>query len=121
MKYLIFVLLTVSCQVTKHSLISQQTIEGDWCLIKKNNINEINYGQIYFDSNGVITLFSRADTLYSYKYKIDQKNLLIIRYANNDTIRSHILKLTTDSLILSSLIEKEGLQVYYRCDKKIKQ
>lgn len=111
----------MSCQVIKHSTFSQQAIMGDWCLVEKNGINEINYGQIRFESNGVITLFSRADTIYSYKYKIQQKKLLIIRDINEDTIWVPILKLTTDSLVLSSLLEKEGLQIYYRCDKKIKQ
>jgi hypothetical protein len=116
MRYLISVLIMLACQDSKHITTHQSKIVGKWCLVQRNTINEINYGQIQFDGNEIITLFSRTDTLYSYKYKLQNKVLLIIRSANNDTIRNPILKLTSDSLIFSSLIEKTSLQTYHRCD-----
>jgi len=114
MKYIlsIFILL-FSCQSIKFS--ANENIEGNWCLVQKTKLNELNYGKINF-SDKVITLSSRADTIYSYKYLILKNDLMIISYPNKDTIHNKIQKITKDSLILSSLIEKHNKQVYYKCN-----
>lgn len=107
----IFILL-LSCQSTKFS--DNKDIQGNWCLVQKTKLNELNYGKISF-SDKLITLSSRADTLYSYNYKIIKNDLSIFRYLNKDTIHNKIEKITKDSLILSTLIEKKIKQVYFRC------
>lgn len=115
MKYIaLLLILFVSCKSAKQ-LANQRYIEGNWCLVERGKIHEVNYEQIQFNSNHGITLLSRADTIYFYEYRVKKNNLLIIRNVNNDTISSHILKLSSDSLILSSLLEKKIPQVYYRC------
>lgn len=88
---------------------------GDWCLVEKDSINVDNYPHIRFNDIGFVTLFSRADTTYYYKYLVQNDNLMIIRSQNKDTVKCHIVKLDADTLILSSLIERNGPQIYYRC------
>ena len=117
MKYLISLLLLVPFCNAKN-IKKYRPIEGAWCLVEKVTTDETNYGRIELSKDGNITLFSRADTIYSYKYQLWESDLLIIRYANNDTLRSHILKLNSDSLVLSSLIEKTTPQTYHRCKNK---
>ncbi len=118
MKYLILFLLFSFGTNIDHSE-DPATVEGSWCLVNKGKTLEIHYGQLKFSKNGDIILTSIADTVFRYKYEVIGSDLLIIRAANKDTVRSHILKLTTDSLILSSLIEKKQEQVYYRCNVKL--
>lgn len=119
MRYLLFVLLTLSCHTAKKSLKDQKMIEGNWCLVEKGPLNEINYGHIHFSTLGTITLSSRADTVFFYGYRIEKNNLLITRRINQDTIKAPIIKLNRDSLVFSSLIEKRELQTYYRCKNQV--
>lgn len=117
MKKILFVLaVIVSCQSIKHPS-GYYSKDGAWCLVQRGGMDDVNYARIHFYNNGIITLTSSADTFYSYKYRIEKDTLLIIRYAESDTVRSRILKFTADSLILSSLIEKPLPQRYYRCKK----
>jgi hypothetical protein len=116
MKIIIILLIILSCQTKL--LSSHSSIEGSWCLVEIGINNEVNYGRIDFNSNGIITLYSRADTIYSYKYQINKNDLLIIRHHNDDTLKSHIVSLNSNSLVLSSLIEKNTVQKYYRCNMK---
>ena len=104
-------------QIVNHLPKNQNPIQGDWCLVNMGQINELNYGSIRFDNNGAITLSTLADTIYSYEYRVSDKTLLIFSDSKNDTCRSIILKLTSDSLVLSSLLEKKSKQTYYRCSK----
>ena len=119
MKYymLLLSLVICSCKSTRRSTVYKY-LQGDWCLVDKNAISDVNYSRINFESNGIVTLFSKADTIYSYKYRVFENNLLIIRYLNGDSMRSNIFKISDDSLIISSLIEKKDIQIYHRCGKK---
>jgi hypothetical protein len=114
MKNILLLTFLLSCQnsnKTDNSLL----IQGNWCLVENSELNELNYGEITFFKDSSIVLRSRGDTVYGYLYKIEINELLIIRAQNKDTLKSQILKLTSDSLILTSLIEKKNIQTYYRC------
>jgi hypothetical protein len=118
MRYLIFLLLLQSCHnarqeptTTNKSEKQQLEIIGVWCLEYQN---EINYAKIEINKNGIIVLRSRADTIYQYSYKIQDNQLLIFQNATLP-IKSAILKLTSDSLILANLLEKGAVQRYHKC------
>lgn len=111
MRYFFWMIL-ISCQGLNHA--QSKDITGDWCLVQKKGLNELNYGYIKFSQNKLIELSSRTDTVFNYKYAVDKNKLLIYRYSSKDTLISEIIKLTSDSLVLSSLIEKKERQVYYR-------
>lgn len=109
---MLFILLSAEGELRE---AKQSQLYGDWCLAEKDSINVDNYPHIRFNDIGLVTLFSRADTTYYCRYLAENDNLIIIRNENKDTVKCHILKLDADTLILSSLIERSGPQVYYRC------
>lgn len=117
MRYLILLIAVISCYSSK-IVQPKVTITGDWCLVNTSIYNEINYEKITLTDNSRITLYSRADTIYSYQYKVDKDSLLIFK-TSTDTSKVQILKLTPDSLILSSLLEKKNIQRYYKCRGKV--
>ena len=94
------------------------SIHGQWRVVEKKELAEVNYGHLEFESDGVIVLSTAVDTLYSYNYRVERGKLFIFRAANNDTVECRILKISCDSLILSSLLEKNEVQRYYRSDKR---
>ena len=114
MKNILLFIFLFACQNSK-KINNGLLIQGNWCLVEKSELNEINYGEITFYNDGRVVLRSRGDTVYRYFYKIKMNELLITRAENNDTVKSHILNLTSDSLTLASLIEKKSIQIYYRC------
>lgn len=112
MKNLFLIFLLTSCANSK-ALINKNLIIGSWCL-PKDKLKEINYGRIDLSKDSVIVMRSRADTIYSFKFIVSENELLIVK-SPTDTVKNHILKMTPDSLVLSSLMEKSSKQVYYRC------
>src|SRR4051812_16778817 len=114
MRYLVLLFLVIACNGQK-SLKYDSLIAGSWCLIKEPGLAQLNYGGIKVRPNVGIKLTSRADTIYNYGYKIKNDTLQIIR-GINDTVNNPIIKLTPDSLILKSLLEKHSIQRYYRCN-----
>jgi hypothetical protein len=115
MKYLFCLLMPfVSSCYSQKKIESEKAIQNTWCLVKRPEGPEINYGRIILNNESIIELRSRADTVYSYKYRIEKGYLTIIK-DTNDIIKNRILKLTEDTLILGSLLEKQTTQIYYRC------
>ena len=115
MKYLFCLLIPlVSGCYSQKKFDQAKLIQKSWCLVQGSGLDEINYGKIILDNNWQIELTSRADTIYFYRYKIEKGALVIIR-APDDIVRNPILKLTSDTLILASLLEKKSIQTYYHC------
>jgi hypothetical protein len=113
MKYLLLFVLFVACN-SGRSLKNNSLFVGNWCLVKGSEESEFNYGGIMIKSNTALVLTSRADTIYHYGYVVKEDVLQII-VGVSDTVNNPIIKLTSDSLILMSLMEKHSVQKYYRC------
>ncbi len=114
MKQFIFLILLscrlIFCSQTK----GKPDIIGGWCLVETKTLNEINYESIFFDKDGGMTLSTRADTIYFFSYSVNNSTLVINREDRSVSLCG-IEKMTADSLILSSLLEKKAVQKYYRC------
>lgn len=101
---LVFVLLLVCCSSQKEA-----HIYGNWCLVQ----NQVNYPELVFKKDSALMLKSRADTIYFYKFYLDQNRLVIFK--GDERIENDIIKLTYDSLVFSALLENANKQSYYRC------
>ncbi len=81
-------------------------ILGTWHL----TANQINYPTITF-SNGDATLTSKGDTIYRYKYYLQNNDIIFVDVYNNK-FKSHIKKISKDTLIFNSLLANKSIQVY---------
>ena len=109
---IIFGLLYGSCITTKHMEYSSNTIIGRWCSIS----NTADYPHLTFRQDGYVIFDCKIDTVFGLKYSIHD-NYLQLMPENKPITKNKILKLTQDSLVLETLLEHQGQQVYYRCDK----
>lgn len=109
--YLSVLLLLHSCFLYKTRFTS--TIIGRWCLV---NTSQINYPKISFNKDSIAVFESRMDTVYSFKYYI-KKRYLILTQSNGKIIKNKIIFLNNDSLVFRSLIENKNIQVYIKCDR----
>lgn len=111
MKKIIIILITsvlVSCNSTNKLHSKQSAIIGTWRLVG----NQINYPTISFTADGHATFHSRIDTVYSFKYFVENKYLNIV-LPDTSISKNRILALTRDSLIFETLLENKKKQTYY--------
>jgi len=103
----------VSCGSTQKLGRGQDVIIGTWCLVG----NQINYPTITFRSDALATFDSRIDTVYSFKYSVDDKYLNLVQ-PDASISKNRILTLSRDSLVFETLLENKTKQTYYRCKEK---
>lgn len=111
----VFIIIAVllSCNTTKKIEGRSDTIIGRWCLL---NPNQLNYPTLTFGMDSIAIFSSKMDTVYSFKYFVEGNYLNLVQ-PSTKVNRDRILKLTSDSLILETLLEHKIKQVYYKCDK----
>jgi len=93
----------------KSSKVQASYIVGSWRLITPTDYN---YPTIKFTRGGAV-FNSLADTIYGFSFTI-RGNSLILNNGYKIYKNNKILKLTPDSLIFKSLLEKKTPQVYVR-------
>lgn len=109
----IIIAILLSCNTTKKIKGGSDTIIGRWCLL---NSNQLNYPTLTFGADSIAIFSSKMDTVYSFKYFV-QGNYLNLVQPSTRVNKDRILKLTSDSLILETLLEHKINQVYYKCNK----
>jgi hypothetical protein len=114
MKYLLILIICYACisQKKNRKGIQEPDLIGTWCLTTK----QINYPSISFKKDSIAIFTSLGDTIYSFKYYMNNKNLYLVN--DNRLTENKILKLTRDSLVFENLVEHNIRQIYYRCDGK---
>jgi len=109
----ILIVLLFSCSTTKMKMTDmdiRNLIERKWCLTSYS----IKYPVIEFAPDSIVYLDPRFDTFYMYFYFIKDNKLEIIK--DGKVNRSEILYISKDSLILSSLLEFDTIQIYESCE-----
>lgn len=109
----IIIVLLFSCTTSKMKMTDtdiRNLIKRKWCLASYS----IKYPVIEFAPDSIVYLDPRFDTFYMYWYFIKDNKLEIIK--DGKVNRSKILYISKDSLVLSSLLEFDTIQVYERCE-----
>jgi hypothetical protein len=109
----ITIVLLFSCTTTKMKTTDtniRNLIERKWCSAHYS----IKYPFIEFMPDSIVYLDPRFDTFYMYWYFVKDNKLEIIK--DGKVNRSEILYISKDSLILSSLLEFDTIQIYERCE-----
>ncbi len=109
-KVFILLLLIFSCVSIKRPFDKKREIIGKWC----SKVEQFNYPTITFTKDSLAVLSSSIDTIYYYRYFVNDNYLHLQNYENKKA-EIQILRFTKDSLILVSLLENKGKQTYYKC------
>ncbi len=86
----------------------QDLILGNWNLCT-NEINDPYFESLAFHKNGILELSYRGDTVFTKGYQINKKIMIL-----NKQDSCKVIKISADSLILSSLLQKKCIQRYCR-------
>lgn len=105
-----FVLLFSCGNVQNHvKSFTNTDIIGKWILATK----QINYPSLIFNADSTAIFNSMGDTVYRYKFYIDN-SVLVLKDINGKETRDKIFKLDSDSLIFETLADNKAEQKYKR-------
>ncbi len=114
---MLLILLMLSFQNKKSESDYEKLLLGVWDNIDSSSL----YEKLQFSKDGTLILGVAVDTIYIDKYLVENNNLIMVgnkvigdQLFPIDTYRCHILKLTRDSLTLSSLKWKTGKYAFYK-------
>lgn len=106
MRILIILFLLISCDKTPKQFSS---ILGEWIL----TTSQINYPIIQFNSDSTAIFSSRGDTIYRYKYYVQDDFLYLIDNEKNKN-QFKIEKLDSLNLVFSNLLDNNEKQIYVK-------
>lgn len=106
----IFILpvILLSCNGQKIESTSNNIV-GKWQL----TVKQVNYPSLIFNTDSTAIFNSMGDTLYRYKYYINESELFL-KDINGKITKDKILKLDKDSLIFETLADNKQVQRYKR-------
>jgi len=103
------ILLTITC-------CQQRELNGNWILQKSDIITPNYYPEMQFKINGFVVLKSIGDTVYTGKYEINEKNIILKIGNENTTIQIH--KFTNEKLVLSGFKNIKDTLTYLKKKQK---
>lgn len=98
----------MGCSV-KRKYFSEKMLLGKWEL----NKDQVNYPTLFFNKDSTAVFSSKGDTIYEFRYSLQDDQLVLKDISNKRTINS-ITFLDSSKLIFSNLIEYNTRQEYNR-------
>ncbi len=105
---LLAICLLISCGSSHIKKDKKESLLGKWIL----TTDQVNYPEISFTGSSAI-FRSKGDTVYIFEYHLKDNTITLIDF-HQTQFNARIVKLTTDSLIFSRLVNNKSIQRYYR-------
>jgi hypothetical protein len=105
--FLLSLFLMTSCYKNQKT----SSILGNWVLTN----SQINYPEIQFNLDSSAIFYSYGDTIYRYKYYVQNNFLYLIDFEQNKT-RFKIEKLDNIHLVFSNFLEQKEKQIYAKTE-----
>jgi hypothetical protein len=107
--YLVLFVFAIGCNMPEQTGLKK--ILGKWVL--QEEVFQINYPILYFNTDSSAIFTSHGDTIYRFKFNIQNTRLTLKDVSGNET-RWEIKELNENQLVLESLFENKKQQVYKR-------
>lgn len=104
-------LLLVCCFFTRSYAGFNTKLVGTWVLVDKTAIN---YPEIAFNKNAMAIFFSKGDTIYRYKYELQENGTIELTDNKDNKYINAIIKFDNDSLMFDGLPNQKGKQLYIK-------
>lgn len=95
-------------------LSKKEQILGTWYLSEWDNL----YHKLYFQDSTHLAIDTRLDTMFFYQYELKNDTLFLFGKKGERITFNLIRKLSPDSLIFESLLDKADIQRYSREGKE---